>query len=64
MNKEELIEKLKELKNHIWVETGNGNMLYGKREKIDDMIHDIICEVDESEGPSEFGDYDVNFIED
>jgi len=48
MTNKELVEKLQELKKYIWLETGNGNMLYGKREYIDDKFKEIIDELDET----------------
>jgi hypothetical protein len=47
MTQLQLLEKLEELKKYIWLETGNANMLYGKREFIDDKFKEIIDELDD-----------------
>jgi len=49
MNKEQLVEKLQELSKYIWLETGNANMLYGKREYITNQFNDIIDELNETD---------------
>lgn len=49
MNKGQLVLKLQELKSYLWLETGNANMLYGKREYIQDKINEIIEELDDTD---------------
>jgi hypothetical protein len=49
MNKGQLVIKLQELKSYLWLETGNANMLYGKREYIQDKINEIIEELDDTD---------------
>jgi hypothetical protein len=49
MTKGQLVIKLQELKSYLWLETGNANMLYGKREYIQDKINEIIEGLDDSD---------------
>ncbi len=42
MTKGQLQMKLQELKSYLWLETGNSNMLYGKREYMQDRFNEII----------------------
>jgi hypothetical protein len=49
MTQLQLLEKLEELKKYIWLETGNANMLYGKREYIQDKFNEIIEGLDRTE---------------
>lgn len=41
----EILEQLEEIKKYIWLETGNANMLYGKREYINDKLKKIIYQL-------------------
>jgi hypothetical protein len=47
MTQGQLQIKLHELKSYIWLETGNANMLYGKREYIQDKFNEIIEGLDD-----------------
>ena len=41
----QILEQLEEIKKYIWLETGNANMLYGKREYINDKLKKIIYQL-------------------
>jgi hypothetical protein len=45
MSKKELLSELETIKKYIWLETGNANMLYGKREFIENRLNEIIEEL-------------------
>jgi hypothetical protein len=47
MSKVELLKELESIKKYIWLETGNANMLYGKREYIDNKLNELISKVEQ-----------------